>query len=157
MCDEYYDDDSINFVKNHSTKKRNIDRAIGFYVDSKVILKTGECIDIVPAFNTIDKRPTGKYMFKITSLRNSTGNRFNLHTIISDMHKVKKTEVNDGRFNSVGVNCESFDHKLLKPLLTNCDFDMSRMKFCNTLIPNLCDFQLAHQDIKYVVSPFESI
>lgn len=157
LCDEYYDDDSVNFVKNHAESKRNIERVIGFYVDDKIILKTGECLDIVPTFNTNDKRPVSRYLFKISSARNPTGDRFSLHTIISDRNAIKQSEVNDGRFNRVGVNCESFNYKQLKPLLTNCDFELSRMKFCKTLIPKICEFQLQHKDIKYVVSPFEAI
>jgi hypothetical protein len=156
IYDEYYDDDHVNFIKNHSTNNRNATKASGCYFDNRVLLKSGEWLDIVPSFVSESKRPTGNYLFKITSASSSMGSRFYLHVIISDLKRAKKTEVNDARYVSVGVNCDSFNHTLLQPLLTNCDFSLSRIKFCRSLVPKICDFQLAHPETRYVITPFET-
>jgi hypothetical protein len=155
--DEYYDGDMKNFVKNHSSRNRSLDKSTGFYANGNIILYSGEVIPIIPAFNTADKRPYGNYIFKIVCTK-TVNNRFSLHIIISILSKMKSSvDSGDRRFTSSGINCESFNQFLLKNLIPKANYTLAKNRFCTALLSLICDFQLEHPDTKYVITPFEAM
>ena len=154
--DEYYENDETNFIVNHSTEKRSRDKVAGLYYNNIIILKNGETKAVICNFI---EPPTNKLMklFRITSLKNTISSKFTLHLIILDQSNESKSEVDDRRYNIVGVNCDSYDvNKILKDI-TTIPRNVSKRKICNSIIPYICDYQLANPNEKYVSTPFEAV
>lgn len=157
LHDEFYDDDYTNFIHNHSSANRNIDKMTGFYCNGQIIKLTGESEVIVQQY-VKDTRPLGKFLFIFKCMRNVTNNRFNLYLVISEVAKRKSSaESGDKRFISVGGNCENINHTILEPVLGNIiNYSLSKIKICTQLLSKICDFQLQHPNTRYVVTPFEN-
>ena len=158
IYDEYYEDDPINFIHNHSSKGRSYSKMVGFYNCGQIVTFDGEMKPILQKINNEDVRPFGELVFKIMCQKSATNNRFSLYIIISDISRLKSSaESGDRRYTSSGINCESFDVERLKKMIPEIDTTMSKTKLCTCLLQYICDYQIAHPKKRYVITPYETM
>lgn len=141
--DEYYADDNVNFIKNHSKEGRNYDKMAGFYYFDHVILKP-KTIEIepvksiekiklpklIPKDNKINDSP---FYYRIVSQTSSENSIWYLRVIIYEPN-----EHEDRRKQTKGLSCGSFDITRLHPFFPELNINDKRKNVCVKLISEVC-------------------
>lgn len=148
--DEYYADDKINFITNHSTKGRNKQNIAGFYCNNMIIMKDGSIETINKSKEVKDSFDGMPYGFKITSFHSLDSSSWFLQVVISENLK----EVSDRRKQMRGVCCNSFDITKLKNYILNIDYSISRKNICWNLIEKICDLAISTNQTDKLLTPF---
>lgn len=142
--DEYYADDEINFIKNHSYKNRNKKNIAGMYYNGQIIMKDGSTKRIDYKFvKTVPHQEFNKTF----EMQASTGIRIMFYSTADETE-----EITDKRKAVKGVDCLSSKHDQISKY-----YKIKRINaidLCTTLIGYLCEEQL-HKANKFIITPFE--
>lgn len=150
---EYYQNDENDFVNNHCSANRAYEKMIGVYNNNTIIIReTGECIPIKQQVLP-ESTQFANIFFNITCTKTSGGDQFNLKVIVGE--NTHNTNATDKRRKSNGVACTSYDKDKLKTIITNIDYNISKVDFCKALIWKACDIQLQNPEKKMIITPFE--
>lgn len=140
---EYYENDETNFLSNHSTKHRSVNKIKGTYWQNRIILKDGSYKSIEKTFVNSNELQDLHMVFHIEPT-------VGLKIIFFQTHK----EVTDDiRFNQRGKDCWISVNKDITHYYKIKS--KSPIEKCADLLPKLCDGQLANNKEKFVVTPFE--
>ena len=110
---EYYSDDNINFIKNHTSDNRNYDKIAGFYYYDSVILKPKNMDEPVKNIEKIKiprsipkdiKLNDSPFYYRILSQTQSETAVWYLRVIIFEPN-----DFEDRRKQTKGLSCGSFD------------------------------------------------
>ena len=148
--DEYYEDDTKNFVKNHCSAGRNRERVAGFYCNNMIIMKNGSVEDLNKSKENKDNFDGMPYGFKITSYHSLDSSSWYLQVVISETLK----DVDDKRKQVRGVCCNSFEINNLKNYIPDIDYSLSRKLTCWKLIEKICDLAISTNQSDKLLTPF---
>ncbi len=150
--DEYYEDDNVNFVKNHSTKGRNRKKMKGMYYSDQIILKDGRIIPIDRKAKELVVSSNSDRIYSINCEQNSfTGNNWFLKVVIL------KLEINKFAETKLSVNnCFSYDVNTIKSDF-DLDDELSKKNFCFDLIEEVCNKVIKNKEEDTFISPFDYV
>ena len=140
---EYYDGDDKNFIKNHSTKQRDIKKMKGLYWNKRIILSDGTPKPIEFKFVYTIAHPKLNKVFH-------TKADMGLRLMIFDLKKKRDSE--DQRANQRGMDCWS---RRFSDISSYYKLDVKNtLAYCSQLITSLCDDQLNNKSL-FMTTPFE--
>lgn len=148
--DEYYEDDTKNFVKNHCSTGRSRERVAGFYCNNTIIMKDGSVEHLNKSKDNKDNFDGMPYGFKITSFHSLDSSSWYLQVVISESLK----DVDDKRKQMRGVCCNSFEINNLKNYIPDLDYSRSRKHICWKLIEKICDLAISTNQCDKLLTPF---
>lgn len=147
--DEYYDDDHKNFVVNHTSEGRDINKMTGFYMNNMVVKKDGSMIRL-DKYNSVEKTLDDMpYAFKILSYSTSESMTWYLRVVI-----LEPNDVEDRRRINRGTSCISFKIKNLYPYFPTVDSEQGRKKYCSKLLEEVCKKVLNSGEESKLTTPF---
>ena len=152
LGNEYYPDDNINFIHNHTRAGRNKARYVGCYYGNEIIMKDGTSNIINYKFPMTKLKPSIPFTFKITCLVVSENSPFFIHVNIV---KHNKDEMTDRRKINKGVICTSANLDDVTPLFPKIKIDLPKKQYCRELLWSVCELQDQNSDYKFVFTPFE--
>ena len=147
--DEYYDDDEINFINNHSLKGRDKSKMTGCYMNNKVLKRNGDSFTLRRVTNKYFELKDIPFAFKILSYSTSENLTWFLRLII-----IQHVDVDDARKKNKGLSCYSFDTSKLTKYFSEIENDENRRHFCNILLPILCTHVIETHQEKKIINPF---
>lgn len=147
--DEYYADDSKNFVVNHSSKGRSETKVAGFYHNNTVVLKDGNQIKISKIISSVKVLTDVPYAFKLSPISYTETLLWFLRLII-----ITPNDVMDKRKKNKGISCISFDIEKLAPYFPNIDRTIKRKNYCISLMEEVCNKAISNNEVSNISTPF---
>lgn len=161
LGDEWYEDDDVNFFKNHIEKNRNKTKLAGMYYGNYIIKTNGELMMLPLKYVQYEGKKDNPYIFRITSIPeqgiigSSSIWYLNIKIIKKDTSIIKVSDDTDKRVISRGIACTSFDISNLFEYFPKIDKTLKKKIYCAKLLPLLCEMQLSDMNTRFVYSPFE--
>lgn len=152
LGNEYYADDDVNFIHNHTRAGRNKATFVGCYYGNEVIMKDGTSKVINYKFPMAKPKPNIPYTFKITCLVISENSPFYIHV---NVVRCNKEDVNDRRRIAKGVICTSANLDDVYQYFPKLDKGLPKKNYCKELLFEVCEMQEKDDKYKFVYSPFE--
>lgn len=140
---EYYTDDDVNFIKNHSSKGRDPKKMKGLYWNKRVITIDGKPKAIELKFVYTIPHPSLNKVFHIQA-------DMGLRLMIFDLKKKRDSE--DQRANQRGLDCWSRKHADISAYYKL--EAKNTLIYCSNLITAICDEQLKSKTV-FMTTPFE--
>lgn len=149
---EYYADDEVNFVHNHTRSNRSRGKFVGCYNNQVIIFKDGTSKQINYTFPVVKGIDSIPYKFKITCLANSSMSPFYIHVVV--IKTEDQSNISDRRKINKGLVCISMNTDELHKYFPKIDKTLHKKKYCNELIYEVCELQNKTKE-KFIYSPFE--
>lgn len=146
LHDEYYDNDETDFIKNHASKNRNVEKLRGLYWHNKIILNNGKTKTIDYTFGEASLYPNTMFSFRVVS---TTG----LHLVVYNYSRMPK-DSDDFRFRIRGNDCWSYRENDFLMTFKFSKSDKNSMDFCAKLLSQLCEEQLK-SETTFILTPFQ--